>query len=1088
MGRRAADPTTPVPVLGVPALVGVRGWRALTWTHQCNVGVQTSPAIRPTLRSYQSQSETQQADTVTIQSEKKVSIPPNGHISNDSGTEDDAKKDRKRSIFVKQRSLETKTKKGVTFQGLDVELPEDASKGVKSEVHTRTIKTNPRLHGGMANGRAKGRRDVRFTNGSVVDSEAIGGISSDISEGEEPTQGLETAVHSGKRKVPSSSPPHRPPLRICSTCGGRQNPVATVVYTTTRGATSPTSTGSDTLSSSPATPFYPGKEMGGPFSPVSVQAEKYTTYKSMQMDKGSAAMRPPPYPNININSDLPLSSTQEKEVSKLTRHSFTRKYMGAALPQTNKDMPDSPVTSTSCPCAHSVTVIQEVGTQTHSSLCPTSQKPVSLSYRAEETRAPMLTLPTNAHKHSIVATHAKTHGPSGTSTHAKTPHKPHCNGMQPKLASVEATLTHSKPLTLVHPHRNSDMNSLPTDSHPKTCESITTAATVQPTTPKSTPQTHGITHPKGPSLTAQSNHATTHPKSSASLHSPRSAEDQSLEPSHLNAAFKPFSTSHPNTDVKLPNGLEARQNTHPRPSVSSDANPSAKPQSVSQIHFCTDPKPPATSNSNYSKACGTSTYTQTYSVTGNTCLHMDIQTLRCSSHTSTHSKPPSTIANTDMSVSAQCTLPQVDTLLKPHSILKNQSGSHCKLSRTSYTAIHPSTACNPCSVTTMSLLTRTSTAETTQAFVEVHSNSVEQPKTSPNGLAEAVQEANAVSITEKPGNRIGESSTAATSSVKFSSKAVAEPVANVKTSHKFPTEAETGIHNIHADCELFATSESQTAHQQFSPQPSVPPRIPNTFCPHAYRPPKPSHAPPLHPAFELLIEVTRNRGANADSKPNPHLPSSHTLSGTQIQNHNNLKCTEPHKGLETDSQASIMLPISGAISNGRCTLTHYHPPSLALLLPTSLECGRNQDPQKRLEKVEASLQANQERITTLLNIIQDLEMSHALSKGRRCFRTGQDLSECSTCQETACIIYSVEYDFRKQERRFREVLEPLDSPVREMQDGGHHIFLSFPTSQNHSEASSLPSVYTEPKAKAKIKTKKLCRKFFGWLPRKVHRK
>ncbi|KAI4900850.1 hypothetical protein NFI96_003770 [Prochilodus magdalenae] len=930
MGRRAADPTTPVPVLGVPALVGVRGWRALTWTHQCNVGVQTSPAIRPTLRSCKSQSEAQKTDSVTIQSEKRASMPTNGHISHDFGTEEDARKDRKRSIFVKQRSLETKTKKGVTFQ---------------------------------AHPRAKGRRDIRFTNGSVVDSEAIGGISSDMSEGEDPTQGLETAVHSGKRKLPPCSPPHRPPLRICSTCGGRQNPVAALLYTTTRGATSPTSAGLESFSSSSATPFYPGKDMG-----------------------------------------------------------------------------------------------------------------------AQEPKAPMLALPTNAHKHSIVATQAKTHGPTGTSPHTKAPHKPHCNGTQPKPASTEPTFTYPKPLSLVQLHRDSYTN----DTCTNTCESITTAATVQPTTPKTTSQTHSTISPKGTSLTAQSYHANTHPKPSAPLHPPTSPKDQSLAPSHSKTALKPFSTSHSNTDVKLPNGLEARQNTQRRPSVSSDANPGAKPQSVSQIHFSTDPKPSATSDSNYSKACSTSTYTQTYSAAGDACLRTDAQTPRCStSHTSTHSKPSSVATNTEIPVSAQSTLPHFDTLSKPHSILKNQSGSHCKLSHTSYTTFRPGTACNPCSVTTMSLLTRTNTAETTQAFVEVHSNSVGPPKTSLNSQADAARGANARSISETLDNGTDEPST---NTVRVTSKAPAEPTAHAKASRELPTDAGTDISNVHANWEPFATSEPQTAHQQSTPQPSVSLRIPNSSCPHTCRPPKPSHAPPLHPAFELLIEVTRNRSANAASKPNPHLPSSHALSGPQLQNHSSLTCTEPHRELETDSQASDMLPISGAAPNGHCILTHYHPPSLALLVPTSLECGRNPDPHKRLETVEASLQANQERITTLLNIIQDLEMSHALSKGRRCFRTGQDLSDCSTCQETACIIYSVEYDFRKQERGFREVLDLLDSPVREIADGGHPIFLSFPVSQNHDEASSLPSVYTEPKAKAKAKSKKLCRKFFGWLPRRVQRK
>lgn len=95
----------------------------------------------------------------------------------------------------------------------------------------------------------------------------------------------------------------------------------------------------------------------------------------------------------------------------------------------------------------------------------------------------------------------------------------------------------------------------------------------------------------------------------------------------------------------------------------------------------------------------------------------------------------------------------------------------------------------------------------------------------------------------------------------------------------------------------------------------------------------------------------------------------------QIQN------TQLHQELETASQTSIVLPVSGPVSNGGYALTHYHPPSLVLLSRSSPESNRSQDLQKRLQRVETNLQANQERVTTLLNIIQDLEMSHALSKG-----------------------------------------------------------------------------------------------------------
>lgn len=80
----------------------------------------------------------------------------------------------------------------------------------------------------------------------------------------------------------------------------------------------------------------------------------------------------------------------------------------------------------------------------------------------------------------------------------------------------------------------------------------------------------------------------------------------------------------------------------------------------------------------------------------------------------------------------------------------------------------------------------------------------------------------------------------------------------------------------------------------------------------------------------------------------------------------------------------------------------------------------------KMKTVEQSLNSNQEKIKVLLNVIQDLEKARALNEGRNSYHTGQDINNCSTCQSTACIIYSVEYDFRKQEGRFHPVLKTLD--------------------------------------------------------------
>ncbi|NWI87571.1 F196B protein, partial [Pitta sordida] len=123
--------------------------------------------------------------------------------------------------------------------------------------------------------------------------------------------------------------------------------------------------------------------------------------------------------------------------------------------------------------------------------------------------------------------------------------------------------------------------------------------------------------------------------------------------------------------------------------------------------------------------------------------------------------------------------------------------------------------------------------------------------------------------------------------------------------------------------------------------------------------------------------------------------------------------------------------------------------------------------QGRLQSVEESLQSNQEKIKVLLNVIQDLEKSRALSEGRNFYHTGQDLNNCSTCQNTACIIYSVEYDFRQQEGRFHQILKTLD---HEEQDPA-------PASPQKPP----PEPPAPEKKELRRKTKKMKRKCFWWM-------
>ncbi|XP_034454117.1 protein INSYN2B [Hippoglossus hippoglossus] len=122
--------------------------------------------------------------------------------------------------------------------------------------------------------------------------------------------------------------------------------------------------------------------------------------------------------------------------------------------------------------------------------------------------------------------------------------------------------------------------------------------------------------------------------------------------------------------------------------------------------------------------------------------------------------------------------------------------------------------------------------------------------------------------------------------------------------------------------------------------------------------------------------------------------------------------------------------------------------------------------ERQLQSVEENLVSNQEKIKVLLNVIQDLEKSKALSEGRSSYRTGQDINNCPTCQKTACIIYSVEHDFRQQEGRFQGVMEALE--------GEYDVPAPALT-----KPATTPAPSSRPGTKARVK--KLRKKCFWWL-------
>ncbi|XP_063818296.1 inhibitory synaptic factor 2A [Pseudophryne corroboree] len=114
------------------------------------------------------------------------------------------------------------------------------------------------------------------------------------------------------------------------------------------------------------------------------------------------------------------------------------------------------------------------------------------------------------------------------------------------------------------------------------------------------------------------------------------------------------------------------------------------------------------------------------------------------------------------------------------------------------------------------------------------------------------------------------------------------------------------------------------------------------------------------------------------------------------------------------------------------------------------------DLKAQLQTMENLISSSQETIKVLLGVIQELEKGEAHREGLS-YRTGQDTANCDTCRNSACIIYSVELDFKQQEDKLQPVLKKLH-PIEETQVAP----LPYPAE----------SYTSTPKQKAKTESKK----------------
>ncbi|XP_052010137.1 inhibitory synaptic factor 2A [Xyrauchen texanus] len=108
----------------------------------------------------------------------------------------------------------------------------------------------------------------------------------------------------------------------------------------------------------------------------------------------------------------------------------------------------------------------------------------------------------------------------------------------------------------------------------------------------------------------------------------------------------------------------------------------------------------------------------------------------------------------------------------------------------------------------------------------------------------------------------------------------------------------------------------------------------------------------------------------------------------------------------------------------------------------------------KLQAMDALISSSQETIKVLLGVIQELERGEAQREGLS-YRTGQDTANCDTCRNSACIIYSVELDFKLQEDKLQPLMKrlcPLEEPTYPSLPYTHEVFTSTPKRKSKTES------------------------------------
>lgn len=434
-----ADPTNPVPALGVP-LAGGR------WGPLCSVGVQTSPRLRtlPSIKRRGSQPTNAQ---LTMATDKTTTAEIGGGIRSDSKSLPVSKE-------TSQNEINSLTQDDMGSQG--------SGSGVYCQI--KTIQTNAKD--------MKGKRTARYTNGSVVASDVVGGVCTEATEGKEPTQerrrvqslrgeGHRSVLKTGSVCTTVHATPPRPcrvvttsPPQLCGTCGRRRSQITPCTGACRRRAVNQI-TASQTLPNPPRKP-----------SVARTQSRKDSAAPNSQSyTKNTDTANAQQHASAKTTQIPQLSHTIPKTHSSHSNHTaHTQNKTKASKQQTRPHSADfthykDSATQTTDTLLHNSTERTAADTHTQQTHAPTAKAAAETNSKDKHSHEPAQIQHADEHEHQQTPARATSKPPSvpGDPQPSSTPPLPPKNSPKPIISKPATPVAQTKKEETVNaPKQSSD--------------------------------------------------------------------------------------------------------------------------------------------------------------------------------------------------------------------------------------------------------------------------------------------------------------------------------------------------------------------------------------------------------------------------------------------------------------------------------------------------------------------------------------------------------------------------------------------------------------------------------------------------------